>query len=120
MKVQAAKRAIVIQEWAAQIRDRIQSGQSVREWCEEHGLSDKTYYYRLRRVREEMLEAAQIETGHHHQHMLAVPDKTVFAAVPVPQSRNVEIAVQIGAYSVGIHGADVTIIEHVLAAVSRL
>jgi transposase-like protein len=119
MKVQTAKRTIVIQEWAAQIRERIQSGQSVKTWCAAHGIKEKTYYYRLKRVREEMLEATQNEMT-HHQSMLAVPEKTVFTAVPVPQNKKVEIAVQIGVYSVEIRGADTTTIEQTLIAVSRL
>ena len=59
MKAQTAKRAIMLQEWAAQIKERIQSGQTVKDWCAMHGVAQKTYYYRLKRVREEMLEAAE-------------------------------------------------------------
>jgi hypothetical protein len=36
----------------------MQSGLSVRSWCAQNGISPKTYYYRLRRVREECVEAA--------------------------------------------------------------
>ena len=34
------------------IKEQQQSGQTVRAWCSERGISTKTYYYRLRKVRE--------------------------------------------------------------------
>ena len=29
-----------------------QSGLTVKQWCEEHGIRENAYYYRLRKVRE--------------------------------------------------------------------
>lgn len=41
-----------LQQWQAEIRERQESGMSVREFCREKGLSPSAYYRRLRRVRE--------------------------------------------------------------------
>ena len=59
MGVQTVRKAARLQEWANQIRDRQQSGMSVEEWAEIQGYSSKTYYYRQKRVREELLDAAE-------------------------------------------------------------
>ena len=42
-------------EWAEQIQECQNSGQTVKEWCSKNGISPSTYYNRLRAVREEML-----------------------------------------------------------------
>ena len=58
MKVQELKQNLLLQEWAAQIKAREASGMTVKQWCAENGPSLKTYYYRQKRVREELLNAA--------------------------------------------------------------
>ena len=42
-------------EWAEQIQECQNSGQTVKVWCKGIGISPSTYYNRLRAVREEML-----------------------------------------------------------------
>jgi putative transposase len=44
-------------EWAELVRERIASGQSVREFCEAHKIHQSTYYHRQKRVREAALKA---------------------------------------------------------------
>ena len=58
MKVQELKQNLLLQEWAAQIKAREESGMTVKQWCAENGPCLKTYYYRQKRVREELLNAA--------------------------------------------------------------
>ena len=41
-----------LREWSEQIERQQSSGMSVEQWCVENGIKSKTYYYRLRRVRE--------------------------------------------------------------------
>lgn len=115
MKVQAATRAIQLQEWANQINARIQSGQTIKAWCEEYGLSSKTYYYRLKRIREELLEAAE------ESNALTVPGKPIFAALSVSRPGGSTITVRIGGCSIEIqNGTDSVTIENVLQIISRL
>ncbi len=47
-----------LHEWALQIRDcqNRPSEMSVQTWCTQQGISKHAYYYRLRKVREAMLD----------------------------------------------------------------
>lgn len=54
----AVKQEIRLQEWAAQIEAQQESGKTVQQWCIENGIKEKTYYYRLRRVREQCVGSA--------------------------------------------------------------
>ncbi len=49
---------IRLHEWALQIKDCQSRPQDmkVEDWCRLHGLTKANYYYRLRRVREAMLD----------------------------------------------------------------
>ena len=113
MKVQATKRAAIVQEWANQIRERTQSGMSVNEWSAVNGYSPKTYYYRLKRVREELLEAAG--AGNHPCPI----EKPVFAALPMLKTGGASLTVRLGQCTVEIqNGADAGLVEQVLRMVS--
>ena len=46
------------QNWAMVIQECNNSGLSNREFCRQHGISEKTYYYWLRKLRSQMAEAA--------------------------------------------------------------
>ena len=52
--VQALKRQLSLQQWSAIIEDRIVSGLKVDEYCEKNGISRNSYFYWLRKIREEM------------------------------------------------------------------
>jgi hypothetical protein len=143
MNVQSLARRIRIQEWAAQITEFKQSGLTVRQWCANMGIDKKTYYYRLKRVREEMLD--DIETANMvplsgtadsaESGTPGCPDSAmsisrrmpphagvpVFTALPLPPSRGAIITVRIGGYAIDVHnGADDVTVEQVLRVVARL
>lgn len=44
------------QQWAQDVHDCRNSGLSVPEWCEQHHLGVKSYYYRLKKVRSMLIE----------------------------------------------------------------
>ena len=46
------------QNWAMVIQECSDSGLSNREFCRQRGISEKTYYYWLRKLRRQMAEAA--------------------------------------------------------------
>ena len=115
MRVQAITRTIQLQEWSSQIQDRLESGLTVREYCERRSLPMKTYYYRLRRVREELLEGAESRNA------LALPGQPVFASLPAPRGSGAEVTMRIGSHAAEIRdGADAETIERVLQALARL
>ena len=43
-------------EWQEQVNSQITSGLTVKEWCRQNSINEKTYYYHLRRVREKLCE----------------------------------------------------------------
>ena len=47
-----------MQEWSAQIEAQQTSGLTVQQWCVENGIKPKTYYYRLKKVREQFLDSS--------------------------------------------------------------
>ena len=122
MDVQETVQKIRKQEWIKQISECRQSGLTVPQWCEQNGVKIKTYYYRMRRVREELLSAVgaastlQIESYDFNQN-----EKPVFAALPMPKRSGLAITIQIGTHIAEIHnGADTETVEGVLRALTRL
>ena len=58
MAIATVKHELRLNEWSSQIKSQQESGLTVKRGCCENGINPKTYYYRLRRVREECVEAA--------------------------------------------------------------
>ena len=56
------KKKVRLQEWERQIEEQKTSGLSVQEWCEQNGIAAKTYYYHLRKVREDFLKSGKSES----------------------------------------------------------
>ena len=50
------KRDVQLREWTEQIKAQQESGMTVTDFCAQNGINIKTYYYRLRKVREQCLE----------------------------------------------------------------
>ena len=58
-KIATAKRTAQYKAWAEMYEEYQISGKTVKEWCNVCGLSPKTFYYRLRKIRETALEQAE-------------------------------------------------------------
>lgn len=106
-----------LREWAQMVSQCRGSGKTVDVWCEEHGISRKTYYYRLRRVCNMIPEDNTAN--------LPMPvEKPVFAELaPGEQTveRNSVITVRAGGMEIQIpNGAEPKTIEATLRAVSRI
>ena len=54
----AIKQDVRMNEWMSQIQAQKASGMTIQQWCEENGVNIKTYYYRLRKVREQCVDVA--------------------------------------------------------------
>ena len=52
------KQSFLINKWKMLIEDRINSGLTVNEWCENNGYSRQSYYYWLARIRKDSYEEA--------------------------------------------------------------
>ena len=55
--ITTVKRDVQLQVWTEQIKAQQESGMTVTEYCAQNGINNKTYYYRLRKVREQCLES---------------------------------------------------------------
>ena len=143
MRAQTATRMIRLQSWAAQIHECRQSGLSVRQWCEGNGINIKTYYNRMTKVREAMLEdienrnykKAFIKRGPGINKMPACPEPrnlgglsltassetAVFTALPIIRTREPAMRVRIGECAVDIQADfEESVLEKVLRVVSRI
>lgn len=59
MAIATVKQELRLNEWSSQIKAQQESGLTVKRWCCENGISPKTYYYRLRKVREQCVDSTQ-------------------------------------------------------------
>ena len=104
MDTQLATSQIRMKNWVAVIRDQKSSGLTVRDYCQEHGLSENAYYYWLRKSRRAALQATGIS----------------FTEIPVPDQQPVcpdplftpQLTVRIGRALVGV---DSSTPKHLLA-----
>mgnify|MGYP002405360669 FL=1 len=92
-----------LENWTTRIMACRSSGMTVRAWCRENGLSEKTYYYWQRRLFQALSEQQ-------------VSHKTAFAEVTPPVcSGSVAVTVRIDGAVADIHpGADAATVETVL------
>ncbi len=51
------KRELQLREWTEQIKAQQESGMTVTAYCAQNGINIKTYYYHLRKIREQCLES---------------------------------------------------------------
>jgi len=113
-----------MQEWLQQIQECQQSGLSISEWCNTNGINTKTYYFRRRRVREELLEGAEsigaLALSNIQPEKIETP---VFAAIPTSKMNSLATAatVHVGTYIAEINnGADLETVDGVLRTLSSL
>ena len=59
MNPKEATQIIRMQEWSQIIHDRVQSGQSVSQYCTERGLSKNAYFYWLKKIKCHVLKSAE-------------------------------------------------------------
>lgn len=96
-----------LENWTARIMACRSSGMTVRAWCQENSLSEKTYYYWQRRLFQVLSE---------QQRTIGQP---AFAEItPAPNGRpsgGVAVTVRISGVEADIHnGADASTVETVL------
>ncbi len=55
-KIGLIKEKIRHRKWQEMYESYLSSGKNVTEWCAENGISKKTFYYRLRQIRKDVIE----------------------------------------------------------------
>ena len=61
-EIATVKKKVRLQEWEQLIEEQRSSGLSVQEWCRQNGIAAKTFYYHLRKVREDFLKSGRSES----------------------------------------------------------
>ena len=56
MRITEAKKLSRLSTWQQLVNQQKASGLSIRCWCEQNALTEQQFYYRLRRVREAILD----------------------------------------------------------------
>ena len=51
-EIAKVKKEVKLKQWAEMVQLRNESGLTVSKWCDQHGVNVKTYYYRLKQVRQ--------------------------------------------------------------------
>ena len=62
-EIQTVKQQVRIKNWEAEVEACNASGLSVQQWCRQNGISAKTYYYHLRKIREKVCEQIPVSIG---------------------------------------------------------
>ena len=106
MDVQEVRDQVRIQEWMQLIRERNDSGMTIKAWCETKGLSENQYYYWLRKIRKTACTALKNRSD---KAPLVREDGPVFAEVNVlPQTPMTTSGITIHMSQADIHiGKDV-------------
>ena len=60
-EIAEAKKQVKLRNWQMMYSEYQASGKAVRRWCAEQNLSTKTFYYRLRKLREAVIKQEQHE-----------------------------------------------------------
>ena len=61
-EIMVIRQQVRLNQWSAIVQEREDSGLSVKAFCKETGIAPKTYYYRLRRLREAAIKRTQLGT----------------------------------------------------------
>ena len=62
-EIMEIRQQVRLNQWSAMVQEREDSGLSVKAFCKQAGIAPKTYYYRLRRLRETAIKCAQLGTA---------------------------------------------------------
>jgi len=116
MDLQKLNKSERLNEWAHMVSQCRNSGMTVKSWCAQHGISIKTYYYRLKRLCEAI--------GEKNESVSQNELEPVFAEItPANRSaiKDAVITVRFGNAEVVIcNGAEPSAIEAAMLALSKI
>ena len=79
--IERIKTDVKWEEWKEQVNSQITSGLTVKEWCRQNKVNEKTYYYHLRRVREKLCDEQE-----HSVVPVNVPELTVSSKIHIEKN----------------------------------
>lgn len=109
------KRQVKAQEWASKVQACRSSGLSVREWCQENGVSSTTYY---------KWESILLASIQGEDQMPALPAKTEFAELPPLEgpgkTQGLIASLRIGEASLDLYaGVDANVVKALVEGMRR-
>lgn len=121
MTTQEVKNHYSFQKWASIIQERNASQLSTRQWCNQNGILEGTYYYWLKQIRLKSLEQLPaLHTGTKVQEVSV--EHAVFARVPIPAKQvSADVMISLNGMEIGLNSsATPELIQSVLLAVKQL
>ena len=88
-EIMKIRQQVRLSQWSAMVREREDSGLSVKAYCEQVGIATKTYYYRLRRLREVAIKQTQlgaVQPTTSQPELVQFTPPTGYVTDPAPQS----------------------------------
>ena len=121
MTTQEVKNHYSFQKWASIIQERNMSQLSTREWCNQNGVLEGSYYYWLKRIREKSLQQISVPKIETRLQEVSV-EPTVFAKIPNPAKQvSADVMISINGMEIGLNStATPDLIQSVLHAVKQL
>jgi transposase-like protein len=121
LSTREATRKYRLNKWSRIIQECMGSGQTVSAWCREHNISENSYYYWLRKVREAACESG---SGDRAKNNTIVPvdipihsDITNSAAL----ESSCDIVLRLGSVTLELHNdASAALIENTLRALKNV
>ena len=88
-EIMEIRQQVRLNQWSAMVQEREDSGLSVKAFCKQAGIATKTYYYRLRRLREAAIKQTQMGTVQpttSQPELVQYTQPTGYVAEPAPQN----------------------------------
>ena len=88
-EIMEIRQQVRLNQWSAMVQEREDSGLSVKAFCKQAGIAPKTYYYRLRRLREAAIKQTQMGTVQpttSQPELVQYTPPTGYVAEPAPRS----------------------------------
>ncbi len=96
MNTQLATRQFRIKQWSEIIHARIESGQTIKEWCKQNNVSEKSYYYWLNKLKTAAVEEAESS-------FFEVPAMQASSGTDHDNTFSPELTVSIGSTVIGVN-----------------
>lgn len=121
MTTQEVKNNYSLQKWASIIQERNASELSTKQWCNQNGILEGSYYYWLKRVREKAFKQLPVSKKETELQEISV-ESAVFAKIPTPQSKvSADVMISLNGMEIGLNSsATPELIQSVLLAVKQL
>lgn len=88
-EIMEIRQQVRLNQWSAMVQEREDSGLSVKAFCKQAGIAPKTYYYRLRRLREAAIKRTQfgtVQSAMSQPELVQYTPSVGYVPEPAPQS----------------------------------